>query len=612
MQALDFSPIANAPLNAMQAAAYGDALQENRYRNRLLHMADAEDMRKKSVANLIAAGNWDASQPQPAPQAPTNQLAPQPAQQQPAPGASMPTPQQAPGAGIYGQMAQVPGDQQAPTNQLTGDQPPAQAATPPDQFTQQRMKLRDLYNSGQINAADAQQYSEQIGVKETAAKWDNLKMQVESGKLEQAKVDLLMDKLAPLVRASTPAQEEYERVLKATGDQQKAKAAAQPLYQDAVKTIAAMPGMGDAAKNAPKEFNPGLAYALKDTYAAIERRATAGDTQRAKADVAAEKANDRTITQVVTPAGLPVFADKNGGLFVNGKSYNGPVVKEKAGQGTNITVKMPDGTGGTDSFKEYTPQMKEQAFKDRNLGTYKYPTGMKSMAEKQAFDRQYYKWRVDGKISANDVMAERGGQAANKSELVKLQGQRGQVMAFARTFDKNIDLALQLSEKTDRTGNTVLNRWLLAGKKATGDSMVAQFDAANRTAINEYAKLVSSATGGGVTSDSARHEVEDILAKVQTKEQYRDVVNNVLKKDRKNRESGYDDEINRIKEAMRGKTDQPPANPNVADLSRRITSDMRGKWSDIARSKLVYHNLRDKGYSQEDIERAFDQAEGGK
>jgi hypothetical protein len=156
--------------------------------------------------------------------------------------------------------------------------------------------------------------------------------------------------------------------------------------------------------------------------------------------------------------------------------------------------------------------------------------------------------------SAQDQITRQASYRAAKQELSALQSQRGKVMAFATTAEKNLNLAVSLSEKVDRTGSPVVNRWLLAGKRSlAGDPDVAAFDAALRTGINEYAKVTSSATGGGVTSDQARKEVESMLNAAQTPAQIKSVFNNVLIKDLANRREGYDRQIDEIKGMISGK-----------------------------------------------------------
>lgn len=139
---------------------------------------------------------------------------------------------------------------------------------------------------------------------------------------------------------------------------------------------------------------------------------------------------------------------------------------------------------------------------------------------------------------------------ASMSELNNVQKNRGMIEAFANTALKNLDLAEGLSDVVGRTGVPVLNRWIVAGKKAVlGDPETAKFDAAMRTAINEYARVVTTVTGGGVTSDSARKEIEDLLNSAQNPEQVKGVIQ-TLKSEIGNRSSGYDEQINKIKASI--------------------------------------------------------------
>jgi hypothetical protein len=128
---------------------------------------------------------------------------------------------------------------------------------------------------------------------------------------------------------------------------------------------------------------------------------------------------------------------------------------------------------------------------------------------------------------------------ALSAELKNLDTRKGQVLSFANTAESNLKIVEELSGTVDRTGIPVVNRWLLAGKKSlAGDPDVAKLNAAVTTAINEYAKVTSSATGGGVTSDQARKEIQDILELAQTPEQVQSVVD-ILKREMNNRREGF-------------------------------------------------------------------------
>ncbi len=80
-------------------------------------------------------------------------------------------------------------------------------------------------------------------------------------------------------------------------------------------------------------------------------------------------------------------------------------------------------------------------------------------------------------------------------------------------FQNNMDQALALSAKLDRTGSPVLNKWLLGGQAALGDPDVAALDAAITTASTDYARIMSGQTGAGGTPISTAEEAKKLLRK---------------------------------------------------------------------------------------------------
>lgn len=180
--------------------------------------------------------------------------------------------------------------------------------------------------------------------------------------------------------------------------------------------------------------------------------------------------------------------------------------------------------------------------------------------------------------SVDDRLRAQTAYKASAGELKKLQAQRGVVMAFADTADKNLDLVSSLSDKVSRTGIPVLNKWLNSGKRSVaGDPELSQFDAALRTAVNEYAKVTSSASGGGVTSDSARKEVDALLNAAQTPEQVKSVIG-TLKKEMGNRRSGYDNQISSIMGNLSGTPHDASEPPPVPDGMRLQKNAKTGQY----------------------------------
>lgn len=139
-----------------------------------------------------------------------------------------------------------------------------------------------------------------------------------------------------------------------------------------------------------------------------------------------------------------------------------------------------------------------------------------------------------------DLAAKTAGFKADVGALQALGKQEALVGSFVKNLDRNAVLAERLSDRVDRSGSPVINRWILAGRQnVAGDSDVAAFHVATMTVVNEYAKIMSNASGGGQnTSDSARKEAMDMLNTAQTPAQFHAVLG-VMHQETQNRLAGY-------------------------------------------------------------------------
>lgn len=164
----------------------------------------------------------------------------------------------------------------------------------------------------------------------------------------------------------------------------------------------------------------------------------------------------------------------------------------------------------------------------------------------------------DRGIPFDDLPQRQAAFKAAQGELNQLQAQRGKVMAFADTADKNLDMALQMSAKVPRIGIPQINAWLQTGQtKWTGDPALAGFAAATRVGINETAKVTSGQVSG-VSTDTARKEIENMLNTAQTPDAFRQVVE-TLRLDMANRKAGYMGQIDEIHRSMRSLSGAPQA-----------------------------------------------------
>jgi len=263
------------------------------------------------------------------------------------------------------------------------------------------------------------------------------------------------------------------------------------------------------------------------------------------------------------------------------------VVTGGASKYTNV---QPDGNGGFIGLNKSTGQME------------KVPSAegvTQSGLSTEAIDAAAQRYAIDGTLPPNLGRGTQGsintakilnraaeqakaqGNTAEEARIRQISGratsvalsqisrQAAQVGAFERTLQKNADLALQLSDKLDRTGSPILNKWILAGKKTIlGDPDVAALDLAIKTVVNEYAKILSSATAGGAqTAEGEIKKVEALLASAQTKEQVKKVIE-IIRQETGNRMKSFDDEKKSLKGEFRSKPAQ--ASGSIRDQADAI------------------------------------------
>jgi hypothetical protein len=166
-------------------------------------------------------------------------------------------------------------------------------------------------------------------------------------------------------------------------------------------------------------------------------------------------------------------------------------------------------------------------------------------------------------LNAGDIGTQKAVQASLRSALSGLEGQAAKINAFASNFDKNIEVAEKLLEKNDpRTGVPIANKWIQAGKRSiTGDADIAALDVAVKTVANEFARLTTSATGGGQLAEEEIKKAEKLLAAAQSPEQMKAALS-VMKADRHNRERSFNEQTQNLKERLRqpaGGASQGPA-----------------------------------------------------
>jgi len=593
----------------MQAAAYGDAMQANRLQNRLASMAVAEDQRKKSVAGMVAESLYGVRQPSaaaPIPQ-PVNQLA-GPRTGQPAQAAQQLPPVAAtPGTEIMGQMAQVPG----PVNQIAPAPTTPAPAAPTDPYTQQRVRLRDLYNSGQITAQEAQAYDEQITAKETAQRTTRTEPKIAmykelAGKLvaegnnegfqalfKQAQTDPDVKGMLPNIGDIVITGKGQTEVTRPFTTQELANvAAANPALGINPET----PGMYKMTMKGGKV----VGWEPKDPRDPISTEGAYLDGL--KAQLAAKNPN-WSPKQVEFEAAKQVRAE-NAAAAKDSKRFTFDLKNSGAA------------AAAPDDFTKWNVADKEWWFETKKSTGEKPDFGWGKAAAKSRvqFAKEYSQWAQGKGISGAEAGAEKESFKADAGSLKFNTKQLDASKSFIKTIDNNIDQLDRHINTMSKTLNLDRNRILNMGtrdfnKRLVGVANINIYDMLVSAISTENAKLQAGGAGSvAQVSEGARVDMERIHDKNLP-------VSEMLKLMAATREEGgnrikaLNDTGAEIKKRMQGSKGEQPA-PRIGQAAKWITSDMRGKWSDAGRQEAVYKNLKGRGYSDAEIGQAFNQAKG--
>lgn len=151
-----------------------------------------------------------------------------------------------------------------------------------------------------------------------------------------------------------------------------------------------------------------------------------------------------------------------------------------------------------------------------------------------------------------DIASNKAIFGSDSASLKKLQGQRDAVGAFEGTALKNLDVFLDAAKQIPDTKSPVLNKPIRSiDEKVLGSPELTAYNVARTTVIPEFAKILSNPGLSGQLTDSARHEIENVLSGDATLAQTLAAVN-VLKKDAENRRTEFDRQIEEVKGRMKG------------------------------------------------------------
>jgi hypothetical protein len=154
-------------------------------------------------------------------------------------------------------------------------------------------------------------------------------------------------------------------------------------------------------------------------------------------------------------------------------------------------------------------------------------------------------------LHPNASLAENSAEfKASSDSLKKIQTNFDQVNAFESTAEKNLNLLQQTAQNIPDLGAKFANVPVrMISGNMLGTENMARFKTALATAQTEAAKVLNSSNASGVLSDSARHELQDII---DGNAPYKTMVASLdtLRQDMTNRRAAYQDQINDIQRRL--------------------------------------------------------------
>ncbi len=160
---------------------------------------------------------------------------------------------------------------------------------------------------------------------------------------------------------------------------------------------------------------------------------------------------------------------------------------------------------------------------------------------------------------------------AGSAGLGQLNKMRDMVDAYEEDFKLDIQKAEEAAEDVPRTQSSKINsiEQLIKGEWSDYPEL-QKFQNYATTAANKYAKLVSSGSGGGVTTDDARRDAYRILNTSLAKHSFAAAVES-LKVDAQNRLTAFDTAITKQEDKLKANGERLLDSPNTSDKKPTYT-----------------------------------------
>jgi hypothetical protein len=505
--------------SAAEMAAYGDAAQTIRVQNRLARMiaeTGVDDQIKQkawqeTVTNMLTGAPQPSDSPAAAaPPAPTGD--PVKAAALSNAGMAIPTgPATTPNNLQTQQLSRNGMDMftPQPATMSTTPQAPVAAPQPADPYDQ---LFKATSPGGQLYQQDpikALKLNDEIKTKRSVELWDKLKMATESGKIDLEQQKAIQAKMEPIIRATTPILQEYERQIAKGVPAEQARAAVQPAYEQMLAAMSQAPGYEGAAGAVPRQFNPSLAYLASDTYKTLGAQKLA----ETKEDL---KLAEQTRSGMVTPKGKIIFTDKKGGQFVDGKPYTGPAIKPKVGATGGGGVGIPSEGAINHALTKGKPNDAVELLAQYFAFYGKFPPGMGRSkggdAQRAAAMARVTEIARDAGMSMPELFAAGADVKANVAAMSKQKGLIANLQGSEAQAEKNLARLEGLYEKLGNGTIPVLNSVMNRFKKGLGAPEPGTAEAVAYETMIEYTRVVTRQTTGAAPTDSAMKNTNDLIS----------------------------------------------------------------------------------------------------
>ena len=197
------------------------------------------------------------------------------------------------------------------------------------------------------------------------------------------------------------------------------------------------------------------------------------------------------------------------------------------------------------------------------------PLGYAGTEAKAAILQQAAEDAVANGASGLSDLTSQAGVKGDASSIVAMTKNVDFSTAFENNMMLNIGILRDLMDKGAGTpAGPVVNRWLQAGRVATGDPDVAAFHAAVETVSAEYGRImVGGAQSIAMMPEGARKMAEELLPKFGSPQAINNIIDKVIIPDTKIKIKSYENQLKTAEKRIQSSiktSPAPPASPAAA------------------------------------------------